>query len=325
MRAIVHDEYGSAEAVRVEEVPDPVPGPGDVLVRVRAASINAIDLDQMYGRPWFARIGTGLRRPRIRLLGVDAAGEVEAVGAGVTELRPGDRVYADLTEFGAGAFADLACAPDRAWRRPPPSISLLDAATIPHAALLAYQGLVGRGRTIRPGDRVLVDGASGNVGPWAVQMAKAWGAEVTGVCSAGKMDFVRSLGADDVIDYTQDDYTRLGRRWDMILDMLGNHPIAETRRALTRGGRYVMLGGSTRRIVAGLVVGPVIGLASDRSAALMLWWKPGNAEDMEAVAAMIVDGRIRPAVDRSWPLAEGPDALRYVDEKRARGKVVLLP
>ena len=172
MRAIVHDIYGSADVARLDDVPVPVPGPGDVLVRVRATSLNAIDLDYLHGRPAFARIGTGLRRPRLRTLGVDAAGEVEAVGASVTDLRPGDRVLGDLSTHAHGAFAEPACAPERAWIRMPATVSFLDAATIPHAALLAYQGLAGRGHGIRPGDRGLVDGASGNVGPWAVQLRR---------------------------------------------------------------------------------------------------------------------------------------------------------
>jgi NADPH:quinone reductase-like Zn-dependent oxidoreductase len=325
MRAIVHDIYGSADVARLDDVPVPVPGPGDVLVRVRAASLNAIDLDYLHGRPAFARLGTGLLRPRLRTLGVDAAGEVEAVGAGVTDLRPGDRVLGDLSTHAHGAFAELACAPERAWIRLAETIAFPDAATVPHAALLAYQGLAGRGHGVRPGDHVLVDGASGNVGPWAVQLAKAWGAEVTGVCSTAKMDFVRSIGADDVIDYTRDDVTRLGRRWDLILDMTGSHPIAEMRRALARDGRYVMLGGSTPRILGALVVGPVIGLASDKRANLMLWWKPGDPTDLAAVCDLMEAGRIRPSIDRTFPLEEGQAALRYLDERRARGKVVLLP
>ena len=215
-----------------------------MLVRVRAASLNQADLDYLLGKPFLTRMGTGLRTPRNRGLGLDVAGQVEAVGRDVTTFQPGDEVFGDLTAFGYGAFAEYACAPEDAWAHKPASLTFEEAATIPQAAILALQGLK-RGERIEPGDRVLVNGASGNVGPFAVQIAKAFGAHVTGVCSTAKMDMVRGLGADEVIDYTREDYTRSGQRYDWIVDVAGNRSILECRRALKPGGVYVMVGGPT--------------------------------------------------------------------------------
>jgi NADPH:quinone reductase-like Zn-dependent oxidoreductase len=207
MKAFVRDRYGSPDVLELREFPRPTVKAGEVLVRLRAASLNQADLDYLYGRPMLTRMGTGFHRPRNRGLGLDAAGEVQAVGTGVTAFRPGDEVFGDLTQFGYGAFAEYACAAEQAWAHKPPSMSFEEAATVPQSGILALQNLGGR-RRIEPGDEVLVNGASGNVGPFAVQIAKAFGAHVTGVCRTSKMDLVRELGADEVIDYTVEDYTR---------------------------------------------------------------------------------------------------------------------
>lgn len=327
MRAAVRDRYGPpGDVVELVDLDRPVPGDDQVLVRVHAASVNRADLDGITPHPAFVRLFLGLRRPRNRRLGCDVAGVVEAVGVSVTRFRPGDRVFADLYPFGQGAFAEYACARERAFQPIPDGLSFEQAATLPHSAILALQGLRLRdGRTPRPGDRVLVDGASGNVGPFAVQIAKALGADVTGVCSAAKADLVRSLGADHVIDYAAVDYTRTGERYDWILDVDGHHPVGRVRHALRPGGVYLTIGGSATRILQALLVGPVIGRATGRRLGLMWWWQPFKAEDVATLTGMVAAGRIAPVIDRRMPLSDTAEALRWVDDGHARGKVLVIP
>ena len=324
MKAAFQDRYGSLDVVGVRDVDRPVPAAGEVLVRVHAASVNRADLDGLGPKPAFARLFFGLRAPRNPRMGLDAAGIVEAVGEGVTRFRPGDRVFADLFSFGAGAFAEYVSARETAFQAIPAGMSFETAATLPHSAVLAVQGLRRRGgRTIGPGDTVLIDGASGNVGPFAVQIAKARGAEVTGVCRTEKVDFVRSLGADHVLDYTQVDYTKSGERYDWILDTDSHHSILAVRRALRPNGVYVTLGGTTRSILGSLLVGPLISRFSDRWSGLLLWWKPFHAPDVATVTDLIAAGRVTPVIDRRYPLSQVVDALRWVEEGHARGKVVI--
>lgn len=323
MKAIVRSIYGSPDVLELAEVDKPVLTDDGVLVRVRAASLNAADLDYLYGKPLLTRMGTGLRRPRNRGLGLDAAGQVETVGRDVTAIRPGDQVFGDLTQFGYGAFAEYACAPERAWARMPAGLTFEQAATIPQAAILALQSLRAGRRRVGAGDRVLVNGASGNVGPFAVQIAKSYGAHVTGVCSTAKLEMVRGLGADAVIDYSREDYTRSGQRWDWIVDVIGNRSIFNIRRALRPGGVYLMVGGPTGRILQALVVGPLISLAGSRRMGLSLGWRPFARDDVATLVAMIDAGTLVPVIDRTYPLDGVPDALRYLEEGRARGKVVI--
>ena len=257
-------------------------------------------------------------------MGIDVAGVVESVGPSVTRFKPGDEVYADLFAYGQGAFAEFACAREKAFELIPTGVSFEDAATLPHSAILAVQGLrVRNGRTPKPGDKVLIDGASGNVGPFAVQIAKSMGAEVTGVCSTAKVDFVRSLGADHVIDYKKVDYTATGERYDWIVDTDSHHSILRVRRALRPKGVYVTLGGTSLPIVAGLILGPLVSLASDRWTGLMLWWKPFNPGDLATVTELIRAGKVKPVIDRRFPLSKVVEALEYVDEGHPRGKVVI--
>jgi NADPH:quinone reductase-like Zn-dependent oxidoreductase len=324
LKAALRDRYGPPGVVEVRDVDRPIPSDGQVLVRVHAASVNRADLDNLYPRWAFTRLFLGLRKPRTSRVGLDVAGEVESVGASVTRFRPGDRVFADLFAFGLGAFAEYVCAPEKAFQSIPTGMSFEEAATLPHSAVLALQGLrLRNGRTIRPGDRVLIDGASGNVGPFAVQIAKSLGAEVTGVCSTNKVDLVRSLGADHVIDYTRVDYTRTGERYDWILDTDAHHSILECRRALRPRGVYVTLGGTTATLLQMLFLAPAISIATDKSMGLMFWWKPFNPDDVEALKELIATGKVRPVIDRRYPLSQVVDALRYVDERRARGKVAI--
>jgi NADPH:quinone reductase-like Zn-dependent oxidoreductase len=324
MKAALQDRYGSIDVVKVGNVEQPTASGDQVLVRVRAASVNRADLDGLGPRPGFVRLFVGLRAPRNPRMGIDVAGVVESVGPEVTRFKPGDEVFADLFAHGAGAFAEYVCATEKAFERVPAGMSFEDAATLPHSGILAVQGLrLRNGRTVQPGDKVLIDGASGNVGPFAVQIAKALGAEVTGVSSTAKMDFVRSLGADHVIDYTQVDYTTTGERYDWIVDTDSHHPILRIRRALRPNGVYVTLGGTALPIIAGLLMGAVISRATDKWMGLLIWWKPFKVEDLETLTELIAAGKVKPMIDRRFPLSEAVEALRWVDDGHATGKVVI--
>ena len=324
MKAAVRERYGPPDVVEVREVDTPTPKDDEVLVSVRAASVNRADLDYLGPRPGFIRPMIGMRAPRDPRMGIDVAGVVESVGVDVTGFQAGDRVYADLLAFGAGAFAEFVCAPARAFAKIPDVLSFEDAATLPHSAILAIQGLRRRdGRTVQPGDTVLIDGASGNVGPFAVQIAKTLGAEVTGVASAGKLEFVRSIGADHVLDYRQVDYTKTGERYDWILDTDSHHSIRAVRRALRPNGSYVTLGGTAWPIVQGMVVGPLLSVFSNSWSGLMLWWKPFDRDDLATITDLIAAGKIKPVIDRRFPLREIVEALRWVNDGHAVGKVVI--
>jgi NADPH:quinone reductase-like Zn-dependent oxidoreductase len=321
MKAWTRDRYGPPDVLELQEIEPPEMGANDVRVRVAFSSVNQADLDYLYGKPWMSRIGIGMRQPRIGGLGLDVAGVVEAVGAEVTRFRPGDEVFGDMTEFGHGAYAELVTAPAHAFAPVPAGVSVEDAATTPQAAILAIQGLNAQGG-IKAGDKVLINGASGSVGPFAVQIAKAKGAEVTGVASTKKLDFVRSLGADHVLDYTRDDYTELGQRYDRILDMAAYHSMGDVRRALTPTGGYTAIGGSLVNVFGAMLVGVPMRLAGKQRAGLPVW-KPFRAEDVVVLSRMLVDGTIKPIIDKRYPLADVPDALRYADDGHARGKVVI--
>jgi NADPH:quinone reductase-like Zn-dependent oxidoreductase len=326
MRAAFYTRYGPPEVVSLRDVEPAVPVGDQIAVRVQVASVNRADLDALGPRPGFLRLFTGLRRPRNGRVGLDVAGIVESVGPGATRFRVGDRVFADLFPYGAGAFAERVVAKEAAFLAIPDGLSFADAATLPHAAVLAIQSLrVRDGRTIEPGMRVLVDGASGNVGPFAVQIAKAMGAKVTGVARTEKLEFVRSLGADAVLDYTTTDYTRASNRYDWIVDVDSHHGILAARRALEPRGVYVTLGGTTWPILSALTVGAVASAATSRSSGLMLGWKPFSPPDVARLTELIAAGQLRPAIDRTFPLEEIVPALRSVGDGQARGKVLVVP
>jgi NADPH:quinone reductase-like Zn-dependent oxidoreductase len=325
VKAAVRDRYGSPDVVRLVEVDRPVPTEDRVLVQVRAASVNRADLDGITPRPQFSRAFLGLRRPRNLRIGIDVAGVVTEVGPDATRFRPGDEVFADLFGFGQGAFAEYVCAREKAFETIPTGMSFEAASTLPHSAVLALQGLrVRDGRTPQPGDHVLIDGASGNVGPFAVQIAKALGCEVTGVCRTGKVDFVRSLGADHVLDYTKTDYTRAGIRYDWIVDTDSHHSLLAVKRALRPGGVYNTLGGTDRAILS-LIAAPIVGRAVGRRMGLMLWWKPFDPDDVARLKELIAAGKLTPAIDRTFSLDDVVDALSWVHDGRAQGKVVIVP
>ena len=321
MKAIVYRRYGSPSALKVLDAPKPAPGPGDVLVRVHASSVNAADLEYLHGTPFVARMGSGLIRPHRTILGFDVAGTVTEVGADATRFQVGDRVFADLFEHGFGAFAEFVCAPESAFASMPPSLSFEEAATLPHSGILAIQGL-DRGEHIEPGDRVLINGAGGCVGPFAIQMAKAYGAVVTAVDRKDKLEFMRTLGADHVIDFEREDYSRSGKTYDWILDLAAHRSLRDSRRALARAGRYVMAGGPTGRFFRLLATGPLLTRGTDRTMG-MLMWKPFEPGDVEALTALVEAGAVRPHVDRVLPLERTPGALRILGNDEARGKLVI--
>ncbi|MEU9256736.1 NAD(P)-dependent alcohol dehydrogenase [Streptomyces sp. NPDC048270] len=320
MRAIVQDSYGTPDVLRLEEIERPVPGRGEVLLRVRAAGVDMGVWHLMSGLPMALRAGFGLRAPRQRVPGMDVAGRVEAVGPDVTRLRPGDEVYGSCT----GAFAEYACAKEDALAPRPAGLTPEQAAVVTISGSTALQAC--RAGRLRPGGRVLVIGASGGVGSYAVQLAKALGAaHVTGVCSAAKADLVRSLGADEVLDHAREDPTGGGRRYDLVLDIAGNHSLRRLRRVLNPGGTLVMVGGETdgrwlggyHRQLGALLVSPFI-----RSRVRVLASTP-KPEDLRALGELLESGTITPAVDRTYPLAEVPDAIGRLRSGRVRGKIAI--
>jgi NADPH:quinone reductase-like Zn-dependent oxidoreductase len=321
MKAIVYDRYGPPDVLRVAEVPRPTARNGEVLVAVRAASVNAGDSRLVRADPFLVRlIYGGLLRPKIKILGADVAGEVLAVGAGVTRFRPGDEVYGDLSESGFGAFAELVSVPEEALAPKPPSLTFAEAAAVPLAALAALQGLRDRG-SVRAGQRVLINGASGGVGSFAVQIARALGAEVTGVCSTRNVEMVRALGADDVVDYRREDITRSGERYDVMLDAAAWRPFGSYRPLLSPGGVYVLVGGATAYMFRALILGPWSARIGGMKVKTLIS-KPNRA-DLEALTELIEAGKITPVVTTREGLAEVPAAIRDLEAGHARGKIVV--
>jgi NADPH:quinone reductase-like Zn-dependent oxidoreductase len=321
MKAAVRDRYGSPEVVEIREIEKPVPADDEVLVRVRAASLNLADWYEVTGRPWVGRAQMGLRKPKSNRLGVDYAGTVEAVGKNVTEFRPGDEVFGGRN----GAYADYVCArEDRGVVPKPGNVTFEQAAAVAIAAITALQGLRDKGQ-IQPGQKVLVNGASGGVGTFAVQIAKALGAEVTGVCSTRNVDMARSLGADHVIDYTQADFTRSDERYDLMLDIAGSRSWSECRRVLTPQATLVLVGGpKTNRMFGPL--GHVVklrlgGLLARRKVVFFI--AKLNKADMVILRELLEAGKVVPVVERRYELSEIGDALRYMGEGHAQGKIVI--
>lgn len=324
MRAAWRERWGGPEVVEVRDLEKPAPGPGQILVKLHAASVNRVDLDSLIPEPRILRLFLGPRRPRQKRVGVDAAGVVEAVGEGVTDLKVGDRVFADLYPYGAGAFAEYVAAPAKAWLPIPEGIPLETAATLPHSANLAIQGLrLGNGRTVGEGDRLLVVGATGNVGPFVVQLAKARGAHVTAVGNGDKADFMRSLGADEVIDYRTTDYTRPAQPYDWIVDVHAHQALGGWRKALKPRGVYQAMGGSGWWLLSLAVQQPAYKLATRKTMGLMLSWRPFKQADIEELLRLVAAGTLEPRIDRRFPLEEAADALAWVDQGKASGKVLI--
>jgi NADPH:quinone reductase-like Zn-dependent oxidoreductase len=325
VKAAYASRYGPPDVVRIREVERPTPAGDEVLVRVRAASVNRADLDGLKPKPGFLRLFMGIRAPRSQEVGTDAAGIVEAVGPEVTRFKPGDAVMIDMFAAGKfGAFAEYLSAREKAFQTIPDGMSFEEAATLPHSAVLALQGMRLRsGRTFKPGDEVLIEGASGHVGPFAVQIAKAMGAEVTGVARGDKLDLVRSLGADHVIDYQTTDYAKARHRYDWIVSVDAHHPIRAVRRALKPNGVYLTMGGTTGTILAALGGSLVMPRFGSKWSGLMLWWKPMHEPDVDRLKEMIAAGSLKPVIDRRYPLEQVVDALSWVEDGHARGKVVI--
>jgi len=320
MKAIVYSRYGSPDVLRCEEIEKPTAGDDEVLIRVRAAAVNPFDWHLMRGQPYFLRMMAGLRRPKDTRLGVDVAGEVVAVGTNVTSFKPGDEV------FGAcrGAFADYARTRESALAAKPGNVTFEQAAATPLAALTALQGLRDEGR-IRPGQQVLINGAAGGVGTFAVQIARSFGANVTGVCSTRNVDMVRSIGADRVVDYSREDFTRGGRRYDLMLDTVGNHSLRACRRVLNPTGRYVAVGGRSGRwmfgFLARVIAAPLWSRLVSQSMSIVMT-KPSQ-EDLATLRGLVETGKVTPVIDRRYRLSDVPEAIRYLEAGHARGKVVI--
>jgi NADPH:quinone reductase-like Zn-dependent oxidoreductase len=324
MKAVVYTDYGSPDVLQIRDIKKPVPNDNQILIKVRAASINPLDWHFIEGTPYIMRaMGVGLRKPKDPRLGVDLAGEVEAVGKNVTEFKPGDEV------FGArdGAFAEYVCArADRAVVLKPANITFEQAASVPIAAITALQGLRDKGK-IQPEQKVLINGASGGVGTFAVQIAKSYGAEVTGVCSTRNLDLVRSLGADHVIDYTKEDFTKGKQRYDLILDNVGTQPLSGFRHALQPKGICVMIGGGgpndggligpLGRPVKALMLSPFI------SQKMSMFMAELNKKDLTILGDLMQSGKVKPVIDRTYPLSQIAEAIRYLEQGHARGKVII--
>ena len=330
MKAMAYHEYGTPDVLKCEEVENPVPNDNQVLIKVHAAAVNPLDCGLMKGEPYFMRFLFGFPKPKVTRPGRDVAGEVQAVGRGVTRFKPGDEVFGVCTAGGwmnkcDGAFAEYACTLETGLAMKPDNVTFEQAAAAPIAALTALQGLRDKGQ-IKPGQKVLINGAAGGVGTFAVQIAKALGAEVTGVCSTRNVEMVRRIGADDVVDYTQMDFTKSAEKCDLIFDLVGNHPFVELRRVLVPHGIFVGAGvvGAPKSIVGmlgGLISTIVVSLfVSQRYATFVA---KANADDLNVIRELMASGKVIPVVDRVFDLSETAEAMRYQDQGHARGKVII--
>ncbi len=319
MKAIVFTKYGPPDVLQLKEVEKPTPKDDEVLVKVHAASVNSYDWELLRGT-FFSRLFFGLLKPKIKILGVDIAGRVEAVGRNVKQFQPSDEVFGDISACGWGGFAEYVCASENALALKSASMTFEQVAAVPQAAVLALQGLRDKGQ-IQPGQKVLINGGGGGVGTFAVQIAKSFGADVTGVDSTKKLDMMRSIGADLVIDYTQEDFTKNGQRYDLILNVAAYGSIFDYRRALSPKGIYVMTGGSVARIFQTGLLGPWISMTGSKKIGSLMH-KPNN-RDLVFMNELLEAGKITPVIDRRYPLSEVAEALRYFGEGHAQGKVVI--
>lgn len=324
MQAIRFTRYGGPDVLQLSEVDKPAPEAGRVLIKVHAASINSLDWHLLRGSPFLVRVtGNGLRRPKDPRIGADVAGRVEAVGSAVTRFQPGDEVFG-FAAGSVGAFAEYVCAREDRLAARPPALTAAAAAAVPVAATTALLAVRDHGK-LQPGQRVLINGASGGVGTYAVQLAKALGGQVTAVCGPRNLDQARALGADEVIDYTQGDVTRSGRRYDLVLAINGYHSLLAYRRILTPRGAYVMVGGDNNHLMRSMAqvmtFGPIFSRAGGQRLKNML--AQPTQHDLEYLAELLAAGTIRPAIDRCYPLSETAAAFRYFENEHARGKVVI--
>jgi NADPH:quinone reductase-like Zn-dependent oxidoreductase len=319
MKAVVYTRYGPPDVLRFTDVDKPSPRDNEVLVKVHAVSLNGSDWETLQGKPLYSRIA-GLFRPRHHILGSDIAGRVEAVGQNTTLFRPGDDVFADILSS-MGGFAEYVCVPENALARMPAGMSYEEAAALPQAGAIALQGIRDKGQ-VQPGQKVLINGAGGGSGMYAVQLAKLQGAEVTGVDNAEKLDFMRSLGADHVIDYTREDFTKNGRSYELILDLAAHRSARAYKGSLMRAGRYLYVGGSVATLLQVLLVGPLIGRAQGKKIGILAVRL--GAQHLAPLVELCQAGKITTVIDRRYRLSEVPEALRYLGEGHAKGKVVVI-
>jgi NADPH:quinone reductase-like Zn-dependent oxidoreductase len=318
MKAIVYTKYGPPEVLQLKEVAKPTPKDDEVLIKVRAVSVNRSDWEGLRGKPLYARIG-GLLRPRQHRLGSDVAGRVEVAGRNIRRFQPGDEVFGDILPR-LGGFAEYVCARESVLALKPASMTFEETAAIPQAAVIALQGIRDKGH-VQPGQKVLINGAGGGAGTFAVQLAKLYGAEVTGVDNTGKLDFMRSLGADHVVDHTQEDFTKNGKQYDLILDIVAHRPVFAYKRALRSNGSYFLAGGSVATILQVLLLGPWLSMIESKKMRVLAV-RP-NTEDVNFMKELIEAEKVTPVIDKTYPLAEVPEAIGYVGEGHARGKIVI--
>jgi NADPH:quinone reductase-like Zn-dependent oxidoreductase len=321
VKAIVFTEYGSPDVLELKEVEKPTPREGEVLVRIHAAAVTFGDPAVVRGEPYIVRLWSGLRAPKVQIPGKEMAGVVEAVGQQVKQFKPGDEVYGDLSDCGWGAFAEYVAVPESVLAPKPANVSFEEAAAVPESARVALQGLRDKGG-IQAGQKVLINGASGGVGSFAVLIAKAYGAEVTAVCSTRNLDSARANGADHVIDYTKEDFTQNGQQYDLILGCNGYHSLLDYRRALRPGGRYVATGGTMGQIFQAMLLGPLVSLAGDKTLGSLGEVKQ-DREDLVVMKKLLEEGKVKPFIERRYRLSETAEALRYIGEGHAQGKVVI--
>lgn len=320
MKAIVCTQYGPPEKLQFKDVVRPEPKDGEVLVKIKDTGLNAADWHLMRGDPFLVRFSYGLSRPKHAILGADVAGVIEAVGKGVTRFQPGDAVIGELASVGFGGLAEYVCAPETVWTLKPANLSFEEAAAVPMAAVTALQGLRDVGQ-IQPAHKVLIHGASGGVGTFAVQIAKSFGAEVTAVCSTSKMAQAKALGADHVIDYTREDFSRNGQQYDLIFAANGNRSLADYERALAPTGIYVMAGGASSQMFQAIALGRFKSKAGGKH--FLFLSASANHEYLVFVTGLIEAGKIKPVIDRCYPLSQTPEAMRYLEAGHAGGKIVV--
>lgn len=319
MKAMVYDRYGTTDVLTLKEVEIPTPQDNEVLIKVHAVSVNSWDWDLLRGKPFLARMG-GMLKPKYKILGADIAGRVEAIGRNVKHLQQEDEVFGDISWCGWGGFAEYVCIHEDALSLKPASMTFEQAAAIPQAAVLALQGLRKKGQ-LQEGQTVLINGAGGGVGTFALQIAKLHGAEVTCVDSAVKLDMLKALGADHVIDYTQEDFSQTGLFYDLILDVVGTRSIFDYKRSLNPKGKYVMVGGSLSLIFQLMLLGPLISKTERKNMAILVH-KP-NKNDQDILKNLFVSGKLVPVIDRRYSLSQVGEAIRYIGEGHAKGKVVI--
>jgi NADPH:quinone reductase-like Zn-dependent oxidoreductase len=321
MKAIIYTEYGSPDVLQFTDIAKPTPKDNEVLVKIYAASANPLDWHLMRASPFIARLGNGLLKPKDTRLGADFAGVVESVGRNVTQFKAGDEVFGSTFESGLGSFAEYLCVEEETVALKPTNISFEEAAAVPVAAFTALQGLRDTGQ-IRSGQKVLVNGAAGGVGTYAVQIAKSYGTEVTGVCSTRNLDMVRSIGADHVIDYTREDFTRNGKQYDLIYDAVGNRSVSDYKRALKPNGICAIAGFTALpRLFEHIIVGAWVSRGSQKIG--LMGTAKANKKDLLVIKELLESGKVKSVIDRRYPLSETADAIRYLEEGHARGKVIV--